>query len=173
MSGNLIVDFPERHECRLRLSSGGKELPRKNTPTLHRRVTFSYEVKRKFVEKLSEKYKEEVWYSRDEMESFTRGIISVLRTNASMGINMVDYAQMNVEDTGSFLGLEIYFPRARAKCAQRRASTWSKVLAEQELQRQAGKWHYDPERMSSIVEIESFQSFKRARILALLHASTR
>ena len=89
---DLIVDFPQN-----RISSSLRK----------RRVSFQDELDVKFVQNLSHKHRDDIWFSADEMHSFRYKTALTVRTITST-MTMAEYAELHVKDTSAFLGLEKY-----------------------------------------------------------------
>ena len=112
----LIVDFPTKTPMR-----GG--------------VTFADESEMKFVENLSNTYKDELWFSHFEMQLFRRELAWLIKTISSSNITMAQFAEMNVRDTSAFLGLEAYLTKSSSRgVVERRRTIADAVLAEQRRQ---------------------------------------
>eukprot|EP00585_Thalassiosira_rotula_P006719 CAMPEP_0196139922 /NCGR_PEP_ID=MMETSP0910-20130528/7027_1 /TAXON_ID=49265 /ORGANISM="Thalassiosira rotula, Strain GSO102" /LENGTH=90 /DNA_ID=CAMNT_0041400713 /DNA_START=98 /DNA_END=367 /DNA_ORIENTATION=+ len=88
----LIVDFPQQ-----------LTLPIKGNPP---RVLVSFEgyATVKYIENLSLKYKADLWFSSAELETFKIKATKMLRSISSSGMSIAQYAQMNVNDTSTFMG---------------------------------------------------------------------
>mmetsp|Transcript_21456 Transcript_21456/g.36849 ORF Transcript_21456/g.36849 Transcript_21456/m.36849 type:complete len:169 (+) Transcript_21456:105-611(+) len=154
----LIVEFPQRHDPQHMQSP---------------RVTFSDQSETYTVENLSFEYKDELWFSSQDMDNFKLqtanvmwGITHVLRKS------MAQYAQENSNNTSAFLGLEGYLSKdATHQIKLRRKMIRKVVLLEQ--QRQAAAGVDDPEAIAYIAKQISESGRIRARVIGLLHAENR
>ena len=81
MKMELIVDFPGA------------------SPQATPRVSFTDGVEITEVENLSCHHKDILWFTSREMRTFKHHAVLVLRSLESMNITMVQYAEMNVDDT--------------------------------------------------------------------------
>jgi hypothetical protein len=149
---DLIVDFPQN-----RISSSLRK----------RRVSFQDELDVKFVQNLSHKHRDDIWFSADEMHSFGYKTALTVRTITST-MTMAEYAELHVKDTSAFLGLEKYFTdTSHQKIKDQRRVVRRAVFLEQQRQLRAGI--YDPDEMANVAKAASDWSWKRARIIALIH----
>lgn len=80
----LIVDFPQASS---------------EQPTPAPAVSFTSDVEIVPIENLTCKYKDDLWFANREMQLFKYNAARVLRRLKSMNITMVQYAEMNIEDT--------------------------------------------------------------------------
>ncbi len=104
------------------------------------------------------------------MDSFKVRATLLLRTISSHGMNTAQYAQVNVENTGAFMGLESHLtPSAAIRMRERRRAVGRAVRLEQSHQNLTGI--FDPDAMRRASEAISGESFKRARVITRLHAS--
>ena len=153
----LIVDFPHQ----IHGSSP-------NTP----RVSFSDHIEGKIVENLSHKHKTDLWFTHDEMKSFKTQTVFLLRSIKANRMTMSQYANMNIQDTSVFMGLERYLSEKTSKdILYKRKAICRAVSSEQQRQLEAGI--YDPDEMASVSQAVSDWCRKRARIAALIHAEKR
>ena len=85
---------------------------------------------------------------------------------------MAQYAEMNVDDTHSFLGLETYLSNATTReIRHQRRALQEAVLAEQ--QRQIDVGIFDPEMLASVSEGRSEWCRTRSHIIGLIHAEEK
>mmetsp|Transcript_15488 Transcript_15488/g.23498 ORF Transcript_15488/g.23498 Transcript_15488/m.23498 type:complete len:161 (+) Transcript_15488:127-609(+) len=157
---DLTINFPQPQHC----SSP-------NTPS-RTTVTFADHFEAIFVENLSLKYKPDLWLSSEEIDSILAGTVrSIQSIMAATNTTFVQFAEMNVNDTSAFMGLEAYLsPNTARMIRLRRRALWAAVLREQQRQRVAGIC--DPEAISIISEELSEKSRKRSKIIAMIHAPT-
>ena len=154
---NLIVDFPHQ----IHGSSP-------NTP----RVSFADHIEGKIVENLSHKHKTDLWFTHHEMKSFKTQTVFLLRSIKANRMTMSQYANMNIQDTSVFMGLERYLSKKTSKAiVYKRKAICRAVRSEQQRQLDAGL--YDPDTMASVSQAVSDWCRKRARIAALIHAEKR
>lgn len=150
---DLIVDFPHVQS--------------------NRRVTFVETIDVKFVEDLSFEYKPELWFTHLELRCFqhrTKQLVAAIQSSNTM--TMASFAEMNVEDTSAFMGLECYLTDAMPlKIASRRKAVVRAVMSEQERQRRACV--YDPDEMAHVSLPVTELARKRASIIGLLHTDKR
>ena len=149
---DLIVDFPQASKRN------------------EKRVSFVDTVEINFVENLSCKHKDDLWYSKHEMISFPSQAAKVLRTLRANKMTMVQYAELHIQETHAFLGLEGYMSvTAACEIKYQRQAIRRAVLSEQKRQLRTGI--YDPNAMAIVSQAASDWSCKRARIIALIHNS--
>ena len=98
---DLIVDFPQA------------------SPPNEKRVSFVDTTEINFVENLSHKHKDDLWYCGHEMDSFKDRVAFKLRAVKAKGMTVYQYAERNHEDTSAFMGLESYFTDATSQKARR------------------------------------------------------
>ena len=143
---DLIVDFPRRRPV----------------------VSFADHCQVHLIDNLAFKYKDDMWFSRREMDSFRQQILETLRSVLLTGQTMAQYAQSNIEDSSVFQGLENYLQtNTRDAVWQRRERVIRGVLSEQ--QRQLDSGTYDPEAFAVISSRLSKGSRLRARTIGLIH----
>ena len=86
-------------------------------------------------------------------------------------MTMSQYAELHVDDTSAFLGLEKYLTESgRQDITHRRRTIRRSVLVQQ--QRQSRLDICDPYAMATIAEANSNFSRRRARIIGLIHTDT-
>mmetsp|Transcript_9580 Transcript_9580/g.17565 ORF Transcript_9580/g.17565 Transcript_9580/m.17565 type:complete len:180 (+) Transcript_9580:13-552(+) len=152
----LIVEFPQQHM-----------LPIKMQP----RVSFLDHAKVTFIENLSFEYKADIWFSSQEMELFKTQVARILHSISSSGMSIAQYAEMHVNDTSTFMGLENYLSQNTSQnIRDRREAIWRAVRLEQARQIDAGIC--DPHAMAVSAGSVSEKSRTRARIIGLLHYSS-
>lgn len=86
-----------------------------------------------------------------------------------MNVTMAKYAELNIEDTSAFLGLESHMTGTSYQEIKNRR----KAICEAVLSEQARQWEEgidDPEKLASISEVISDVSRMRGHIIGLLHA---
>ena len=88
---DLIVDFPQNRASSLR----------------KRAVSHQEQVDMRFVENLSHKHRDDIWFSSDEMHFFKHQAARTVRAITST-MTMAEHAERHVEDTSAFMGLECY-----------------------------------------------------------------
>ena len=149
----LIVDFPHK-----RVSS------RRN-----RGVYFQEEVDIKFVKNAScSKHRDDIWFSADEMRSFRYQTALTVRAITSK-MTVAEYAELHVEDTSAFLGLESYLSQDVLQGIKRRKEAiLGAVLSEQLRQSRVGI--NDPDAVARVSQAVSDLSTRRARIIGMIHA---
>jgi len=157
---NLIINFPQPQHC----SSP-------NTPS-RTTVTFADHFEVTFVENLSLEYKPDLWFSSEEIDSIEAGTVhSIQSIIADTNTTLAQFAEIIMNSTSAFMGLEAYLSRNTATMIRlRRRAHWGAVLREQQQQRVAGI--YDPEAISNISKELSEKSRKWSRIIGMLHASS-
>ena len=152
---DLIVDFP-----RNRASSQHK-----------RKVSFQDEVDMKFITNLSFKHRGDIWFSADEMRSFRYQTALTVREITSK-MTMAEYAELHVEDTSAFLGLESYLSQDVLQGIKRRKEAiLGAVLSEQLRQSRVGI--NDPDALARVSQAVSDLSTRRARIIGMIHSSKK
>lgn len=152
MAGKLLVDFPDRSHGR---SSGPS-------------VTFEEHIEITFVESLIQEHKSDLWYSCRQMKSFKCHSALLLRKIQSMGTSLADFAQSNLDDTSSWMGLEAYLTEKSASSVERRRERIVAAVV-REHRRQVRAGIHDPDALARVSAAESEASHQRARIIALLH----
>lgn len=151
----LIVDFPQR--------ASPQQIKRRYN------ASFSETSRLKVVENLTCEYKSDLWYSEIEMNSFKYETALLLKKIKSV-MPMAQYAELNVQSTSLFMGLENHLTEQGCqRVVQRRKAIWKAVLQEQERQRREGI-SYDPESMSKVAQAESELSRTRAVIIGMIHS---
>eukprot|EP00579_Thalassiosira_antarctica_P021681 CAMPEP_0201972422 /NCGR_PEP_ID=MMETSP0904-20121228/41665_1 /ASSEMBLY_ACC=CAM_ASM_000553 /TAXON_ID=420261 /ORGANISM="Thalassiosira antarctica, Strain CCMP982" /LENGTH=87 /DNA_ID=CAMNT_0048522251 /DNA_START=357 /DNA_END=620 /DNA_ORIENTATION=- len=84
-------------------------------------------------------------------------------------MTMAQYAEMNIQDTSAFMGLEKYMSKKTKKeIVYKREALYRTVHSEQQRQFEADI--YDPDAMAKISQGWSDWSRKRAEIIGLIHA---
>ena len=147
---DLIVDFPQA------------------SPPNEKRVSFVDTIEINFVENLSHKHKDDLWYCGHEMNTIKFETDRVLRTLRANKMTMVQYAQLHIQETHAFMGLEGYMSATTAReIKYQRQNIRRAVLSEQHRQLRAGI--YDPDAMTIVSRAASDWSCRRARIIALIH----
>ena len=161
---DLIVSFPNQDS----------PLRRRSFSRPERAVSFSLdEIEVNYVENLSFKYKRDIWYSGQEMKDFKRQNVRFLHCISSTNMSLAQFAIQTIEsgkDSSIFMGLESYLStQIFQNITERKKAVRRAVIQEQECQSERGI--YDPERLSLIIRSSSEASARRARVIALLHAS--
>jgi len=147
---DLIVDFPQA------------------SPPNEKRVSFIDTTEINFVENLSHKHKDDLWYCGHEMNTFKFETDRVLRTLRANKMTMVQYAELHIQETHAFMGLESYMSATTAReIKYQRQKIRRSVFIEQHRQLRTGI--YDPDAMAIVSQAASDWSCKRARIIALIH----
>jgi len=150
---NHIVDFPHN-----RASSQHKQ-----------RVSFQDEADVKFIENIScSKHRGDIWFSSDEMHSFKyQAAITVREITSTM--TMAQYAELHVQDTSAFLGLENYMAQDTFRgVIYRKEAIIVAVLSEQRRQCRSGI--NDPDALAHVSQAVSDLSTRQARIIGMIHA---
>lgn len=131
-------------------------------------VSFADHVRVHIVDNLSLKYKDDLWFTRKDMESFKYGVLASLSSILSTGQTMAQYAQSNIEDSSVFLGLENYLQKSTPVAVRHRRERMIRgVLLEQQRQLYSGT--HDPEALAIISSRLSRESRLRARTIGLIH----
>ena len=87
-------------------------------------------------------------------------------------MTMAQFAELNVDKTGVFMGLEGYIsPQTTFEIRYQHQAMVRAVLKEQHRQRMRGV--FDPDAMALICQAASSWSTTRSQIIALLHAEIR
>ncbi|KAL7536644.1 hypothetical protein ACHAXR_011039 [Thalassiosira sp. AJA248-18] len=157
---DLIVDFPQASR------------PCDTSPRQELRVSFANDFEVKFVEDLSDKYKEVLWFSKRDIKKIKLQAAWIIKTIKANNMTVAQYAAQNIQETSVFMGLENYLSDT-STCEiryQRRAMVRA-VLIEQFRQLEEGI--YDPDMMANVCLEASSWSTSRAQIIALLHAEKR
>mmetsp|Transcript_26215 Transcript_26215/g.44708 ORF Transcript_26215/g.44708 Transcript_26215/m.44708 type:complete len:155 (+) Transcript_26215:203-667(+) len=150
----LIVDFPH---CR-------------SAPIKHR-VTFADIGEVNIVEDLTIKHKREMWYSFEELDNIKDRTNMVRRKMLSSRLSTIECAELNIQDTCTFVGLEAYLSHGTLQgIVRRRRGVLRAIILEQERQWENGI--YDPDALSIISRALSEKAAQRARIIGLLHDDT-
>eukprot|EP01082_Thalassiosira_pseudonana_P009484 g8467.t1 g8467 contig3:170902-171390(-) len=150
-SSDLIVDFPHSH-CSRSIS-----------------VRFSNNIEVRFIPNDAIKYKQDLWLSSEEISACrSHGKIMMLSLR-SRNMSLLHYAERNIQDTSSFLGLESYLTRSSVReIMVRRRSYFEAVLSEQ--YRQVSEGLQDVDALSVVSETNSDWARKRSVIIGSLHA---
>lgn len=150
-SSDLIVDFPHSH-CSRSIS-----------------VRFSNNIEVRFIPNDAIKYKQDLWLSSEEISACrSHGKIMMLSLR-SRNMSLLHYAERNIQDTSSFLGLESYLTRSSVReIMVRRRSYFEAVLSEQ--YRQVSEGLQDVDALSVVSETNSDWARKRSVIIGALHA---
>lgn len=157
-SPDLIVDFPQG----ARVKSGASDMCKP-------RVSFADDVDIHFVESLPAEYKDDMWFTRQEIRSFKNRTARLLKCLECANMTVAQYAELNSQETSAFLGLEGYLSENTAREIRcRRMTICRAVLLEQLRQFDAGI--FDPESIANIAMQISEISKMRAQIIGLLHA---
>ena len=152
----ILVDFPHH--------------PHDSFPNAPR-VSFADHNEIVFIENLSHKYKAELWFTDSEMKSFKTQTVLLL-INIKTNMTMAQYAEMNVQDTSAFMGLEKFMSKKTPKeIVYKREALYRTVHSEQQRQFESGI--DDPDVMAKISLGWSDWSRKRANIIGLIHAEKR
>lgn len=133
-------------------------------------IYFSDDLDIRHVENLSIKYKETIWLSSHEMKDIRRrNLIEQLRCMRSNHTSLASYAERNINDTSTFMGLEGYLTSNTVKETVRRRQMFLDAVKDEQL-RQIQEGINDPEALASVARTMSQWARDRARIIALLHA---
>ncbi len=133
-------------------------------------VSFSDRATVTLVENLSLQHGADLWFSKREMDSFKKQAALLLRTMASNDVTVAEYAEMHLDDTSAFMGLEDHMtPSATGRIRERRGAVRRAVWLEQ--WRQNATSAFDPDAMRRALEEITAESFQRAQVIAMLHAS--
>ena len=163
---NLIVNFPHQDSPFRRRSF--TRPPRAS-------VSFSELAEVIDVENLSLKYKNDIWFSGQEMRNFRRQTALFLLQLSSANMSQAQYAVQTIEsdkDSSNFMGLESCLTRESSQnIADRKIAVRGAIMQEQARQLDLGI--NDPDRLALIAEHLSAVSAERARIIGLLHASEK
>lgn len=154
---DLIVDFPQAS-------------PRTRHTKSASSVSFLDESAVYFVEDLSCRYRDVLWYSHEDVEYIKRRTARMLLALRTHGMTMAQYAMLNIEDTSAFMGLETYLTDAGTReIRRRRIAARAAVLNEQHRQDKLGI--QDVDAMASVSGAASATCRERAQVIALLHIS--
>ena len=130
-------------------------------------MSFQDELDVKFVQNLSHKHRDDIWFSADEMHSFRYQTALTVRTITST-TTMAEYAELHVTDTSAFLGLEKYLSQdAFRGIKHRKEAIQRAVLSEQRRQYRSGI--NDPDALARVSQAASDLSTRRARIIGMIH----
>ena len=144
---DLIVDFPQHQS----------------------RVSFATHMEVTIVKNLSHEHKTDLWYTDFELKSFKRVTALLLLSITSSEMTMAQYAELHVNETSAFLGLENYLSQASIReVKKRRRAIVDLVLQEQKRQHHSG--NIDVDIMSVVSQAVSGLSRRRARLIAMLHS---
>ena len=125
----------------------------------------------KFIENLSFKHRDDIWFSSDEMHSFRYQAARTVRAITST-MTMAQYAEFHVGDTSAFMGLESYLTKdAFRGIKHRKDAIRVAVLSEQRRQYHSGI--NDPDALARVSQDVSDLSTKRAQIIGMIHAEKR
>lgn len=169
---NLIVNFPDQESLSRRSKRKGNS-SRSRAPSPRASVTFLNESTLSFVENLAHKYKQDIWFSKQEMKDFKRRTAQFLFQITSSNMSLADFAVQNIEsgnDSSTFMGLECYLSTETLRSISERKRTVRRAII-QEHKRQVEMGIVDPEGLSRLAESLSEISARRARIIGRLHAS--
>lgn len=169
----LIVDFPQPMPATTPAPEylspthwGGEPsgLPRA-------RVSFQDKSEVQFIENLSFEYKDDLWFSNSETRTFKQSASWIVRTIRENGMTVAQFAELNVAETGVFMGLEAYFlPQTTLEIRYQRREMIKAVMEEQD--RQCRRGLPDPDAMALVCQAASNWATTRSRVIALLHAET-
>ena len=120
------------------------------------------------IENLSLKHKDDLWFSSQDMNSFKHQTKMILKGILSINMSVAQYAELKIQETSAFMGLENYLSKETTQeIKHRRRAIHRAVLLEQQCQLDIGI--DDPEAISIISEALSEKSRLRARMIGLLH----
>mmetsp|Transcript_38460 Transcript_38460/g.80921 ORF Transcript_38460/g.80921 Transcript_38460/m.80921 type:complete len:198 (+) Transcript_38460:247-840(+) len=132
------------------------------------RVTFSDDVETYDVKDLRVDYKDELWFSQQEMKTFKRKVLRILKAFEKEGVTLGQIAMLHVKDSSVFMGLEKHLTDSTSKkIVSRQDALQGAVFSEQRRQREEGI--YDPQSLANIAAEHSAFCRRRARIIGLLH----
>ena len=164
----LIVHFPQ--QCRPSFSGGEKKIRQCSTAgsSRQRRVSFHHKADVVYIENVSLfEAKPDLWFSEKDVQAIKYGAAMRLQRIKSK-MTMAKYVEMHSDDTSKFLGFHNYLTKSGCKKIQeRRRRICEKVKIEQERQARLGT--YDPDAMANVSQAASSASYRRARIVGLLH----
>ena len=119
------------------------------------------------IENLSLKYKNNLWFSSQEMNSLRHQRTMMIRSILSTNMNVEEYAELNIQETSVFMGLENYLSRdVSQEIGYRTGVIISAVLSEQQRQWDIGI--HDPEIICFISEVLSEQLRLCASFIGIL-----
>lgn len=154
---DLIVDFPQD---RTQSSAACAD---------DHQVSFANEIDIRFVEDLSCKYKDELWFDHQDIKNFRVRPLLMLRALKAKNMTMVQFAEINAHETSAFMGLENFLSEETTRQIKlHRRATYRAVLREQMRQGETGI--HDAKVMASVSEEASLWARTRAEIIALMHA---
>ncbi|KAL7538431.1 hypothetical protein ACHAXR_008541 [Thalassiosira sp. AJA248-18] len=149
---DLIVDFPEVRGA--------------SYNTLQ--VSFATDIEVTFVDNLS-KYESDLWCSRQDLKAFKYQAALMIKKTKAGNMSMAQFAEMNIHDTSTFLGLEKFLlDTTHQKIKWQNNAHRQAVLFQHRCQVHLGI--YDADALARTSEATSDWSRKRARIIGLLHA---
>ena len=163
---DLIVNFPHQDSPFRRRSF--TRPPRAS-------VSFLNENEVNHVENLTLKYKNDLWFSGQEMKDFKRQTSRFLLHLSYANMSLAQFAVQTIEsgtDSSVFMGLECYLTSETALNVNYRKKTIRRAIIEEQA-RQLDLGINDPDRLALIAERLSTVSAERARIIGLLHASEK
>ena len=141
-----------------------------NFPQHQSRGSFATHLEVTIVENLSHEHKTNLWYTDFELKSFKRNSALLLLSITSSEMTVARYAELHVNETSAFLGLENYLSQASIReVKMRRRAIVDAVLHEQERQHHSGNINVD--KMSVVSQAVSGLSRRRARLIAMVHHS--
>ena len=149
-SPDLIVDFPP---------------VRRVAPHKTPRVSFANEIRIEFVERLST----DLWYSRQDIQAFKFQTALILKMAKANNMNIAQLAEMNVQDTSVFLGLEKLFSDTTYREIEHQKYMHRRAILSEQL-RQLRHGVYNADALARESEATSDWCRRRARIIGLLHA---
>lgn len=159
---DLIVDFPQPSLHPLALHSQPEE---------QKRVSFADNSEMIIVDSLRHKYKDDLWFSVEEIKDFKHKTALIICTVKASDRTMLQYAEANIGDTAAFCGLEKYLSAKTTRMFQyRRHMIVRTFMCEQA--RQIEEDIFDPEAMRNAIVSSgvSTTAANRAYVIALLHA---
>jgi len=155
----LIVDFPQQSS-------------HASPPNEQRKVSFGELSDVKFVENIALQHRADLWFSKDEIDSFKYELAHILQQVRLLGLTMAQFAEQNAQDTSAFLGLEDYLSKVTfLEIKNRRRAVIRAVLVEQDRQNRFGI--VDSEAIANVSRTVSDVAERRARIIGMLHAGDR
>jgi len=111
--------------------------------------------------------KPDFWFSEKDVQAIKYDAAMRLQRIKSK-MTMAEYAEMHFDDTSKFMGFDNYLTESGCrKIQERRRMICEEVKIEQE--RQARLGIYDPDAMANVSQAVSSVSYRRARIVGLLH----
>mmetsp|Transcript_22548 Transcript_22548/g.38638 ORF Transcript_22548/g.38638 Transcript_22548/m.38638 type:complete len:167 (+) Transcript_22548:48-548(+) len=154
---DLIVDFPQAQR-------------RSPHCMKSRRVNFANRSKTYIVKNLSLQYKNEMWFSSQDMDGFKiQNLYMLWGVTSVLQVSVAQYAEETSHRTSTFMGLENYLSKdIMHQIKRRRKRILKAVLLEQ--RRQAAAGINDSDAMANVARRKSALGRKRARMIGLLHA---